>query len=235
MKKSSLRLAIAGSLGMHLIFISSLQWVPQSQPNQVSANTKAPALPPLIMTVLPQPVKSSASAATSEAVPEALAPRPFTVEATPQLATPIEATTLQAPAAKEAENLPTVSPEPVPAPLNQTVEAVPAEVQPLNLALPKGPSGSAAPGPFNATGAQDSPRSLGERIRSRIDAERQKQRVPVFVDPYATQIEERVNADGSRHAKIQTPWGSFCLNGPRPGAPRDARMPTNTVVPRTCP
>ena len=101
------------------------------------------------------------------------------------------------------------------------------------LALPKNATGIVT---FGTTNARASANELHQQIQSRIEAERvQKSTQSAVSNDAPARVTERVNADGSQSARVDSNWGSYCLNTPRHHVQGDPRMPANTVVPTTCP
>jgi hypothetical protein len=217
-------LAVAGSVCLHLVLFSRLP----SRPLHA-----LPAKPgqPLTVTLLPSPASPTVlSLATAPVAPPVQAME--VDKATPprkRLATRQRATaTVVLPKAAQTRAF---------SPPDATEASTPAPVStqsppPLNLALPSKGRALTAPG---ASAAQGTSNELRKAIQSRIEADRLQQRAPAVQATQTTQIHERVGSDGTRRARIDTPWGAYCLDSPRPGAPHDARMPTQTAVPRTCP
>ena len=222
--------AVVASVCLHLFFIAHL---PGGRQRQILAiKTTSPPPPPLMVSLVPSPARLVASAPA--ALPkQAPAQKPASLAKQPAIA---QRASLLSP--KPAPPPPTTTEAPpleVPQ-VSTTIAPAPAagQTQPLNLALPQRARNSFAG--FDANTGQASANSLRRRIQSHIEAERMQKSAPAPKDSTApTRIAEQVNTDGSRQARVDSSWGSYCLSSPRHHVAGDPRMPTNTVVPTTCP
>ena len=223
-------LAVAGSLCLHLIVFSRFPWHPQP-PTQPTTSPTPPihrlTVALLSTTTPPPPLAQKPPKARAASRPPIRSGLASTLRPTPS---PTPA--LDPPSRTQASLLSTDETTPAPGPGPRQPASAPTPVAALNLALPPSRPAHAAPG---ASVSQGTFGDLQQAIRARIESERLQQQTPTAKDDNTTQIQEHVNGDGTRRAKIKTRWGTYCLNSPRPGAPRDARMPSHTVVPSTCP
>jgi len=221
-----LALAVGVSVCLHLLLISRLPWRSKmdrhaSTPQRLTVIL----LPPVTPTYL-EPVAQLSKAVAPK--PTHLRNRPSATQRPSPTTSPDRPSPSPSPSSESAWIAPQITPAPSPSqPANG-----PPHAPPLNLALP--PIG-ATYSPPGAADTHTASSDLRQAIRSRIEAERLQKHAPTALDPDTTHIRESVSNDGTRRARIDTPWGSYCLNSPRPGAPHDARMPAQTAVPSTCP
>jgi hypothetical protein len=226
-------LAVAGSLCLHLIVFSRFPWRPQPPTQPTTSHT--PPIHKLTVTFLPTPPPPPPPPPPAQKPPKARAASRPPIRsglASTLRPTPPPTPAFEPPSRTQASLLSTDETTPAPGPGPRQPASAPTPAAALNLALPPSRSAHAAPG---APASQGPSGDLQQAIRARIEGERLQQQTATAKDGNTTQIQERVNGDGTRRAKIETPWGTYCLNSPRQGAPRDARMPSHTVVPSTCP
>lgn len=223
-------MACVASACLHLVVISQVPKGVHRQPTV--ASTAVPTPPPLIVTVLPSPTRMAAPAPASVPKPRSppLPAPPPKQPATTQRASPLSPKPAAPPTHEsqplEAPRLPKAA-APAPAP-----EKSPS--QPLNLTLP--PHATTSNTAFGTSTGHAGAHSLRQRIQSRIETERMQNRATAATaGTGATHITERVNPDGSRQARVDSSLGSYCLSRPRHHVAGDPRMPSNTVVPTTCP
>ena len=225
-------MAFVVSVCLHGVFIGQMSGGTEPARN---IKTTLPAPPSIIVTLLPSPTPLKATEPAPSATEAAL---PFRAEqpVSPERKHPPArraSPPSKAPSAQPLTEPSVIGATQAPSAITPTPTPAAPQPTPLTLALPKHPSGNAT---FGTSDTRDSANELRQQIRSRIEAERfQKSAQNAESNDAPTRVVEWVNADGSRSARVDSNWGSYCLNTPRHHVHGDPRMPANTVVPTTCP
>ena len=217
---------------LHLFFIGLMSG--GTEPSRTTQATR-PASSPIIVALLPAPRPSMAP---DRAPSSAEAPQPSRAEkpASPQRkpapgrrASPPS----HVPSAQPLTGSPSVEASQAPSAIAPDPAPSTSQPSPLTLTLPGKTTGFAT---FGQSNARTSANELHQQIQSRIEAQRVQESAQSAVSNQApARIVERVHSDGSRSARVDSNWGSYCLNTPRHHVHGDPRMPANTVVPTTCP